>query len=563
MLILILATAIADSISLGAFLPLIGVLTNPQKVLEASYARPIFDILNISTASQVIIPVCIFFIGLILIAGAVRILYLYASIRFASAVGADIGITIYRKTLYQPYTTHIKRNSSEVISGITQKTDATVHQVLLPILSLLSSILILLALLVTMFYIDLVLALISFSAFGILYVLVAYYSRKRLVAFGELANQQRTLQLKAIQEGLGGIRDVLVDGTQNFYTEIFRVSDRAYRHAQAGIQFLGFSPRYLLEIIAMVLLVCIAYYVNLRPGGLMAAVPLLGALGLAAQRLLPVLQTGYGAWATLKSAHPALQDVLVLLDQQIPEHLLHYSNHKLSFQSSIQISNMSFTYEKGTPFVLRDINFTIKKGERIAFMGETGSGKSTLADILMGLLLPQEGGLTIDGRPLTVEKLQAWQQNIAHVPQSIYLADTNIAENIAFGINREQIDQTRLYDAAKQARIHDFIMELPNGYGTFVGERGVRLSGGQRQRIGIARALYKDSSVIFFDEATSALDSQTEVEVMEAINNLKPGLTLIIIAHRLNTIQNCDQIIELSVGRLKRKGTYQELFNPA
>jgi ATP-binding cassette subfamily B protein len=256
-----------------------------------------------------------------------------------------------------------------------------------------------------------------------------------------------------------------------------------------------------------------------------------------------------------------MADTIELLDQTVPAELLQPTSALLPFQDAISLNAVRFRYTSDGPWVLDGLNLSIPKGARVGFVGSTGSGKSTMLDLLMGLLTPTEGELQVDGQTISSNRLRTWQQSIAHVPQSIYLADTTMAENIAFGVPPHTIDFDRVRQAARQAQIADFIESSPKGYQANVGERGIRLSGGQRQRIGIARSLYKRASVLVFDEATSALDNETEEAVMQAIEGLSKDLTVLIIAHRLTTLKNCTQVVELVDGGIKRVGTYQEIVN--
>jgi ATP-binding cassette subfamily B protein len=314
-----------------------------------------------------------------------------------------------------------------------------------------------------------------------------------------------------------------------------------------------------MEALGMLLIAALAYALAQGADGISKAIPILGALALGAQRLLPVLQQAYGAWTSIQGSHASLQDTLELLDQPLP----HYADQPevlaMPFQRSIALNLLSFRYSSETPLVLNKININIAKGSRVGFVGTTGSGKSTLLDIVMGLLTPCEGVLEIDGQAVTIGNQRAWQAHIAHVPQAIFLADSTIEENIAFGVPKIEINHERVIQAARQAQIAEIVESWPKKYQTFVGERGIRLSGGQRQRIGIARALYKQADVIIFDEATSALDNETEQAVMQAIEGLSEYLTILIIAHRVTTLKNCTQIIELAKGGIARTGTYQDI----
>jgi ATP-binding cassette subfamily B protein len=297
-----------------------------------------------------------------------------------------------------------------------------------------------------------------------------------------------------------------------------------------------------------------------QEGGVTTVIPILGALALGAQRLLPALQQVYSSYSTIRGVEVSLKDVLDLLNQPLPEYVGQPPSALIPFEREIQLKNLSFGYTKDTSLVLKNINLCIAKGERIGFMGVTGSGKSTLLDIVMGLLQPTDGKLTIDQKPINSQNRRAWQAHIAHVPQNVYLSDSTIEENIAFGVSKEKIDRQRVKKAAKQAQIGELIEEWKDGYQTLVGERGIRLSGGQRQRISIARALYKKADVLIFDEATSALDNETEQAVMEAIKGLGEKLTILIIAHRLTTLKGCDRVVKLNKDHSLHVGSYQDMI---
>lgn len=559
LLVLMIFGSFSEMISIGAVLPFLAVLTAPSRVFEYKAIQPFVHLLGISTADQLIFPITVAFGMAGLIAGAMRILLLRVSTHLSFAVGADLGMSIYRKTLYQPYIVHISRNGSEVISGITDKTHTVIYSIITPSLILVSSSVMLIAILLVLLTINPYIAIIAFGGFGILYAVIIKVSRNKLKGYSRCIARETTQVIKSLQEGLGGIRDVLLDGSQSTYCDIYRNADQPLRKAQGDIQFIGQSPRYAMEAIGMLLIASLAYLLTRQEDGISKAIPVLGALALGAQRLLPALQQSYYAWSAILSGQSSLQNAIELLDQPLPDHHDQQVFKAIPFHNQIKLCEVSFRYNPQTPWVLKNLNLEILKGSRVGFIGTTGSGKSTLLDIVMGLLQPNEGSLEIDGHPITEKNYRSWQVNIAHVPQAIFLADSTIAENIAFGVHKEKIDYERVHQAARQSQIADMIESWPGRYETFVGERGVRLSGGQRQRIGIARALYKQADVIIFDEATSALDNDTEKAVMQAIESLSGTLTILIIAHRLSTLQNCTKVVELSDGGIKRIGTYHEL----
>jgi ATP-binding cassette subfamily B protein len=555
-----LISAFAEVVSLGAVLPFLGILVAPEHVFGHPIVADVALAWGVTSADQLVLPLTVAFAAAALLAGAIRILLLWVSTRLAFATGADLGIEVYRRTLYQPYRVHVARNSSEVISGITNKVNGVVFGVLLPLLILVSSIVLLVAITLALIAIDPMVASVAAVGFGASYALITWMSRRRLHRNSQRIAHEQTQVVKALQEGLGGIRDVLLDGTQPVYCDIYRQADNPLRRAQGNNSFISQSPRYIMEALGMVLIAALAYALSRQVGGIATALPVLGALALGAQRLLPALQQIYSAWASIAGNHASLADTVELLDQPLPAELLQPAPAPLLIQKDIRFDAVRFRYTGDGPWVLDGLNLTIPRGARVGFVGSTGSGKSTTLDLLMGLLMPTEGELLVDGQPISGNRLRAWQRSIAHVPQSIYLADTTLAENIAFGVPRNAIDLDRVQRAARQAQIADFIESSPEGYQAFVGERGIRLSGGQRQRIGIARALYKQASVLVFDEATSALDNATEQSVMDGIEGLSSDLTILLIAHRLTTVRRCDTIVELEHGRVVTQGTYEQLL---
>jgi ATP-binding cassette subfamily B protein len=507
-----------------------------------------------------VLPLTLLFGVAAMLAGGMRLLLLWSSTRLSFATGADLSFNIYRRTLYQPYAIHVARNSSEVINGITSKVQSVISSTINPVVTMTASTIMLMLILTALLAVNPLIALAAFAGFGLIYVVIISVTRKRLAENGSRIAQNSTQLIKSIQEGLGGIRDVLIDGSQATYCEIYRTADLKLRRAQGNNQFIGSSPRYVMEAMGMVLIAALAFTLSQQSDGISKAIPILGALALGAQRLLPILQQLYQGWSDLRGNQSSLIDILSLLDQPLPSDVDKSLKAAMPYQRSISLNQVSFRYAPEAPWVLQNLSLTILKGKRIGFIGTTGSGKSTLSDILMGLLSPTTGMLQIDGETITAENNRAWQMHIAHVPQAIFLADASIEENIAFGVPKAQIDTNLVRQAARQAQIADVIEGWELQYQTMVGERGVRLSGGQRQRIGIARALYKQADVLIFDEATSALDNETEQAVMQAIENLGGDLTIIIIAHRITTLKNCDQIIELSEGDIKKMGSYQDFF---
>jgi len=561
LLILMIIASLSEIISVGAVLPFLGILTAPEQVYQHPFMQPVIQILELTEPSQLILPLTTFFIVAVLLAGSIRLTLLYVMTRLSFATGADLSISIYRRTLYQEYSVHVSRNSSEVINSIITKTNTVINGILTPALTFISSIILLIGIMGALFAINISVALSAFIGFGLLYWLVVRYTKNQLEDNSQIIADQSTQMIKSLQEGLGGVRDLLIDGTQQFYCQLYRSADLPLRRASGNNLFISGSPRYIMEAIGMTLIAGLAYVMTQQEGGMVTAIPILGVLALGAQRLLPALQQAYGAYSTIQGSNSSFIDVLNLLDQPLPEYADQPPAKPIPFEKEIKLTNLSFRYTEDSPWVLKNINFALEKGARIGFIGATGSGKSTLLDIIMGLLPPTNGKLIIDQQPVNSQNRRSWQAHIAHVPQNIYLSDSTIEENIAFGIAKEQIDHQQVKKAAQQAQIAGLIEQWKEGYQTFVGERGVRLSGGQRQRIGIARALYKKANVLIFDEATSALDNETEREVMDAIEALGKEITVLIIAHRLTTLKGCDKIIKLGQNNIIKIINYEDITN--
>jgi len=559
-----LAAALAELVSLGSVLPFLAVLTEPGRLWETPSIQRLAPLTGWTSSADLLVPASLLFAVAAVLAAGVRLLNLWFGGRLAAAIGSDLSCEAYRRTLFQPYEVHVQRNSSSVINSVTTQIARSVAA-LNAVLMTATSVLVAAALLLGLFLIDWAVALSAAALFGGVYVLIALVSKRELLRNSEARTSAGREAVRALQEGLGAIRDVLLDGTQNTYLTIYRRSDRPIRQLDARNNFISLFPRYALEALGLLGIAVLSTLLVIQRGSGAAAVPLLGSFALGAQRLLPALQQSYSGWSTLKSYNADLAGVLGMLEQPVPSLLK--ASRPTAFARGLQFSKVRFRYHPEAPDVLRGLSFVIPQGQRVGIIGSTGSGKSTTADLLMGLLDPTEGEILVDGLSIHdsghPERLLGWRAAIAHVPQSIYLADSSIAENIAFGVLPGSIDYSLVRLAAEQAQIAAFIEASPEGYESFVGERGIRLSGGQRQRLGIARALYKQASVLILDEATSALDTATELSVMEAINNLSRNLTVVMIAHRLSTVSQCDRVIRLEHGRVVADGPPSEVLAQA
>lgn len=559
--LLMIFVSFCEIISIGAILPFLAVFTNPEKVFYHQYAKLFLQIFNIKRPLDLLLPLTICFSFISITVALLRLYLLYFQNKFSYNLGGRLALDVYKSALYQPYSVHVSRNSSEIISTISIKVDNVVGNSIMPSLNLLNSIMMTISILATLIFIKPMFALISFGVFSIIYLLISYFIKNYLTKFGNIINLKSNEIIKSLQEGLGGIRDIIIGGTQKVYLSIFEKTIFPLRNAQANVQIISSGPKYIIEGVGMVLISTLAYFIYGRGQNTLNSIPVIGAFALGAQRLLPVLQQLYLSISALRSGQAGLIDVLNLLDQNNNKNNFETTNEIMNFNDKISLSNLKFRYNIDSPLVINNLDLIIKKGNRIGIIGTTGSGKSTLLDIIMGLQETYSGNFTIDGIELSEKNRITWRKNIAHVPQTIYLSDSTIEENIAFGIPTEEIDHELVKIAAKQAKISDSIDTWGKNYKTLVGERGVRLSGGQKQRIGIARALYKKANLIVFDEATSSLDNETEQSVMESIENLSTDLTLLICAHRYSTLKKCDLIIKIENGSIVKTGLYSDFFN--
>lgn len=560
LLVLIMLASFAEVITIGAVIPFLTVLADPSLVFENQYAQPLIAFLDVERPEQLTFPLTAAFVMAAIVSGLIRIILLWAQARLGQAIGTDLSSNIYRRTLYQPYYVHVSRNSSEVIAAISTKIKQVVGGIVNPSLTILSGSILITFILITLISIAPDIALFAFSVFGLSYGFIITFTRKPLFRFSQRISTGANKIVKIVQEGLGGIRDILIDGTQEAYCKTYRAADVPMRRAQAISNVIAQTPKYFIETLSMILIAVISYRLAQTSGGLVGALPILGAFALGAQRLLPVLQQAYANYSIIRANQASLLDTLKLMEQEISPEFLLESNIPVAFDYSIEFRDVHYRYSDDGPWILNGLNISIPKGLSVGFIGVTGSGKSTFLDIAMGLLRPTKGSIFVDDELIGLQNYRGWQSKIAHVPQSVFLSDASIAENIAFGVRKDEIDMDRVRAAAKQAQIADLIESWDFQYDTWVGERGVRLSGGQCQRIGIARALYKQAEVLVFDEATSALDNETERAVMQAITSIDKNVTIFMVAHRLSTLRNCHIIVELEGGLIKRQGRYQDVI---
>jgi len=559
--LLLFLTVIAsffEAISISMILPFLSILSDPDIFFQKYNFQKLYEYLNIKNSSQIVLPITVLFISITIFSGLIRLLLLWSQTKLSYAIGADFSSSIYKRTLYQPYNIHINRNSSSIIAGISGKANTIVSSAIMPFMLILSSLFIIITIMLALVNASPIIAISSLFGFALLYIVVFNLTKKKLRANSKQISFQSSQVVKIIMEGLGGIRDVLIDGTQHEYCKKYKKADEPLRSAQANIQIISNSPRYIIEAIGMILISYFAFQLAIK-SNLNTAIPIIGSFAFGAQRLLPALQQIFSSLTSMRGGMDSINDALDLLEQPLPveEKEINFMN----FIKYIHLNSSYYKYDNKEAFVIKGIDIKIKKGSKIGLIGKTGSGKSTLLDLIMGLLKPTSGYIYIDDIKLENKNYRSWQKKISHVPQSIFLTDGSIMENIAFGIQKDQINFDKVLYAAEKAQLSSTIETWENKYNTLVGERGVNLSGGQRQRIGIARALYKESEVIILDEATSALDNETESNVMDSLDNLEKDITIIIVAHRLTTLKKCDTIISISDGMIESVGNYEDIIN--
>ena len=536
--ILMVVTSFAEMFGIGALVPFLGVILNPEALYKSDVFEPIVRFMNINSPEDLLLPVTIGFICVVAIAAALRILLLWISTRLSFSIGLDLSYDIYDMELRRPYSQQISRNSSEVINAIITQTNIITNNVVVPTVTILTNALLVSGILAVLFLIEPYLTLAAVLGFLCIYITIAFFTQSQLQKNGiTIAKESRTV-VKHIQEGLGGIRDIIIDGSYKRFTGQYHLADKRLRFAYSDNHFLSQAPRFVVESLSMVLIAAIAVVFSSREN-MLGLITSLGVLALGGQKALPLVQRVYLGWANIRGNEQTLKDVLSRLDNRAQTI---QSMEEISFNSSINFEKVDFSYETGKAPILRDINLSIDLGSRIGLVGPTGSGKSTFTDLLMGLLQPTGGRICIDGIPITDENVSVWRKHVAHVPQEIYLADCSIKENIAFGVDAQDIDNVRVARAAKLANIDSLVDSWDDKYDTVVGERGARLSGGQRQRIGIARALYREARILVLDEATSALDSATEREILQSLSQLDDSITLILISHRNSNLVLCKTV---------------------
>ena len=538
--VLMPAAIVAEMLTVGATLALLAFAAQRDAALIPAWAREWFSITGVDPLVGAAVGLAV----AALAAMAVRLTLLWISQGFVSRFGHELASAIFSRMLRQPYEAYLQRNSSEVLSAM-EKVQRLIFGVLQPAMQGAIAAVLAVFIAALLFAIDPLAASVGALAVALAYAVIAWSTRQRLRLNSGVLADTITQRTRTIQEGLGGIRDIILDQSYPVFEQRFRDIDERYRRAAATNVFIVSSPRYVVEG-TVIVAVAVLVMTSARYGDLIDALPVLGALAIGAQRLLPLVQQAWTGWSMVTGNRRLFHDLAAFLTAPVASE--EPAAPPMPCREAIVFEGVSFDY-RDRQFSLKDLSLTIASGERIGIAGPTGAGKSTFLDLLMGLLEPDSGTVLIDGVAVDRMTRPNWRAAIAHVPQAIFLADDTIAANIAFA-SATPIEPGKLAIAAEAARLDGFIAGLPDGYETRVGERGMRLSGGQRQRIGIARALYRDASLLILDEATNALDEATEAEVLQSIAALPRNLTIVMATHRQAALASCDRVLRFDKGML-------------
>jgi len=563
LLMMMFVMALLDMIGVVSILPFIAVLTNPEIIETNTILNKTFqvskDIFDVQTKQQFLIFLgfCVFV--LLIISLLFKACTIYLQLRFTHMRGYSLGKRLIESYLHQPYSWFLNRHSADLAKSILSEVETVVGNAIRPTLDLIANTMVVIILISSLIIVDPKLALISSLSIGVAYSFIYKITRGFLNRIGKERVKANEMRFTTVSEAFGASKEVKVGGLESSYINQFDEPAKTYAQHTASSQVIRLMPRFGLEIIAFGGLIITILSMMMKGSNFNNILPIITLYAFAGYRIIPAIQRIYASISQLRFVSPSV-DALYNEFKNLKKYNLNYNKDFLNLNKSIKLNNISYKYPNSSKSILKNININIPARSTVGLVGATGSGKTTTVDIILSLLEANEGSLEVDGNIINKDNCRAWQNSIGYVPQQIYLADKSIAENVAFGIEPQFIDQRAVEHATKIANLHNFVInELPNQYQTKVGERGVRLSGGQRQRIGIARALYHNPKVLILDEATSALDNLTEKVVMEAVSKLGNEITIIMIAHRLSTVKECDMIFLLENGELKEQGTFERL----
>ena len=566
-LVVALLSAISSAAMVLSIFPFLSVLSDPAQIQENEYLRWGFEISGFDSEFEFVFLLGFFSILVILFANLFMMANTYIYSRFYLMRTHSLGRKLLKKYLQQDYQFFLSKNSSDLSKNVLSESEQVVSLFFSPLVSIVTASVSILFTSAALFWLNPTIAFFSFAVVGGAYFGVFSVFKSKFNRMGKVRAEANQERYRVSGEVLGGVKDVKIIGCEEAYIRRFEAP--SYRMAKTSLMLAITSeaPKYIMQSVAFcgVIIFCLFLIDRdswLVGGSLSTVIPTLGVFAFAGQKMLPEVQKLYSAFSKLQYGLPAIDRFCKELETASGDGSLTYdTKSEVGFHSKIELKELAYQYPQAELPGLSAINITVKAGERIGIVGSTGAGKTTLADVILGLLRPTAGAIYVDGVEITDDKVRAWQRSVGYVPQNIFLLDASVAENVALGLDRDEIDMERVKLAAQIAQLSDFVEnDLPEGYETEVGERGVRLSGGQRQRIGIARALYRNADLIVFDEATSALDNLTEHEVIQSVNALPGSKTILMIAHRLSTIRGCDRIIVLDKGRLVGFGPWDELM---
>lgn len=560
-----------EMFSIVAVMPFLGVAANPNLIEQNQYLNLLYTVFGFSSSRSFLFFLGIGLIFILFLANFSNAFFTWFNLRFVWSVNNSLSVRLIQHYLNHDYVLFTQRNSADLQKNIQTEVTEVTASVLQPILNLLNKAISVLLTIILLLMIDPILVLLIGAIFGFVYFVVYSFTKKTLSRIGQGSLDDNEKKFKAINEALGVFKIAKLLHLEPFFIERFARASRRFTRNQSKRLAISQLPRFVVETIAFSFMIGVSLYIIASKSNFTEVIPVLGLYVFASYRLMPGIQQIYTNFSVIRSRWSHAIYLQHELEPIIAHHLsdLNESEAKSSQPSTsrpgplIEFRNVTFSYPNTKTTTIENISFSIPAKTTLGFMGETGSGKTTIVDMILGIILPDKGEILVHDMPMTPNNIEMWQKAIGYVPQDIYLTDNTISENIAFGLTNDQIDMAKVRKAAALANIADFIEgDLINKYETIVGERGVRLSGGQRQRIGIARALYYDPQLLVFDEATSALDYETEKSVMEAIENLSNERSIIIVAHRITTLQKCDLIIKVEKGRIVKSGAYDEVAEP-
>lgn len=560
LLVMILIMALLDAVGVASIMPFMAVIANPDLIQTNIILANFYQLLGVQSRQDFFLILGVLMFVLLLVSLFFKALTTYCQLRFNLMCEYSIGRRLVEGYLHQPYAWFLTRNTADLGKNILSEVNTVIDKAMIPFTTLVAQSAVACALLLLLLMIDPVLALSIGLVLSGSYALIFKFMSGSLNRLGHFSLDANSKRFMAVSEAFNAVKELKIGGLEATYIENFSRPAALYAKYQSAALAIVSLPRFALEAVAFGGMMLMVLYLMVQGVSFANALPIISLYAFAGYRLVPSLQQIYGALSQLRITRPVINALYADLSglQYLPANSL--SNTPIFLSKSIELKDVHYTYPEAARSALNGISLDIQVHKVIGLVGPTGCGKTTAVDLIMGLLEPQEGSLIVDGQVISKENIRQWQKLIGYVPQQIYLADDTLASNIAFGVTESDIDQGALIRAAEIANLHEFVInELPDGYDTKVGERGVRLSGGQRQRIGIARALYHDPRVLILDEATSALDNLTELAVMEAINKLRHDITIILIAHRLSTVKECDQIYLIEKGRVVAQGDYEQL----